>query len=250
MADTAARIRFDHVFVTVRRGDSEVSILHDVTAEVPDGAIVAVIGPSGSGKSTLLSLCNLFCTPTRGQVFVGGREVRDWVPAQLRREVGFVFQTPVVVPGTVRDNLELGPRLHGERLVDAAASLREVGLTEDLLERPADTLSGGQRQRLALARALANRPSVLLLDEVTSALDAAAAHAVEALILRLRAERGLTVLWVTHDLDQAQRISDLTWLVVDGRIVEARETEAFFANPQTDEARRFLRGDSRGEGDG
>ena len=115
-----------------------------------------------------------------------------------------------------------------------------VGLTEDLLSREAKELSGGQRQRLSLARTLVNEPAVLLLDEVTSALDPISAHEIEELILRINREQHTTILWVTHDLSQAERVSDQTWLLVDGRLVEAAPTKLFFTEPKEEQTRQFL----------
>jgi putative ABC transport system ATP-binding protein len=237
-------IRFDDAGVAVRHaeGQAERWLLRDVNGVVERGRIVALVGPSGSGKSTLLSLCNLLRTPSAGQVFIGDREVRAWRPHELRRRVALVFQQPTLLPGTVRDNVEAGPRLCGRRPPDAAALLEAVGLSPDLLDRPGDALSGGQRQRVALARALAMEPRVLLLDEVTSALDAAATAVVEAAVERWRSETGGTVLWVTHHLAQARRVSDCTWVLVEGRIVEQGPTERVFAAPRSEAAHRFLRG--------
>lgn len=115
-----------------------------------------------------------------------------------------------------------------------------VGLTEDLLSRQANDLSGGQRQRLSLARTLVNEPVVLLLDEVTSALDPLAAHEVEERIVRLNREQGTTILWVTHDLAQAERVGDQTWLIVDGKLVEAASTQHFFTEPKESQTQQFL----------
>ena len=115
-----------------------------------------------------------------------------------------------------------------------------VGLTEDLLSRQAKELSGGQRQRLSLARTLVNEPSVLLLDEVTSALDPLSAHEIEELILRINRDQDTTILWVTHDLSQAERVGDQTWLVMDGRIVEAAPTKLFFSEPKEEQTKQFL----------
>ena len=220
--------------------------LSDINGEVPEGKVLTLVGPSGSGKSTLLGLCNLFLTPDEGEVRVLGREIRDWQTPMLRKTVGLVFQTPTMFPGTVLENLSLASKIHGHPLSNARELLARVGLEPDLLNRAAQDLSGGQKQRVALARALANEPKVLLLDEITSALDPAAAKDVEELILGLRREQNTSVIWVTHHLEQARRVGDLTWLLVGGRLVESGATEAFFENPQRDETRRFLRGELSG----
>jgi putative ABC transport system ATP-binding protein len=217
-----------------------VEVLKEVSGKVEKGSIVTIIGPSGSGKSTILSLCNLLQAPDEGEVRVQGKEVREWDIQELRRRVGIAFQNAPVLTGTALDNLTLPIRLQGKTLEDPMKYMEYVGLTEDLLSRQAKELSGGQRQRLSLARTLANEPSVLLLDEVTSALDPMSAHEVEELILRINREQHTTILWVTHDLSQAERVGDQTWLVIDGRLVEAAPTKLFFAEPQEEQTKKFL----------
>ncbi|MBX5436034.1 MAG: ATP-binding cassette domain-containing protein [Alicyclobacillaceae bacterium] len=217
-------------------------LLRGVNGSVTPGRVVTLVGPSGAGKSTLLSLCNLLQTPDEGAVFVWGWEVRQWPVRELRRRVGLVMQQPVMLPGTVADNLAAAARLHAEAEPDNRGLLRLVGLPAELLARPAGALSGGEKQRIALLRTLANRPEILLLDEATSALDRESAAVVEELVLRRVRDEGLTVLWVTHDLALARRVGDETWLVVDGRVVEQRPTAAFFDDPQSEWARRLVRG--------
>ncbi|MCL6517363.1 MAG: phosphate ABC transporter ATP-binding protein [Alicyclobacillus sp.] len=225
-------------------------LLRGVGGRVQAGTAVAVIGPSGAGKSTLLSLCNLMQTPDAGEVHVFGREVRDWDVRSLRRRVGLVMQQPVMLPGTVRDNLVAAARLHGAPEPDVSAILSEVGLPPELAERPARDLSGGQKQRIALARTLVNRPDILLLDEATSALDRESAAIVEALVMRRVREQGLTAVWVTHDLEQARRIGDEIWLVAEGCVVERGPAAQVLAAPRTAWGRRFLLGTAAEEADG
>lgn len=217
-----------------------VSLLHELTGHVAAGRIVALIGPSGAGKSTLLSLCNLLRTPTTGDVYVDGKEIREWDVRKLRQYVGMVFQTPTIFPGTVADNLSYGLRLHGKELTDGRKLLGDVGLSEDFLTKTAEDLSGGQKQRVALGRTLAMEPKMLLLDEVTSALDVHAKQDVERTILALQKKIEATLLWVTHDLSQARRVADDVWFMESGRLLEMAEAEAFFACPSTPEARAFL----------
>ncbi len=145
-----------------------------------------------------------------------------------------------MLSGTALDNLTLPLQLQGVTLENPMKYMEYVGLTEDLLSREAKELSGGQRQRLSLARTLVNEPVVLLLDEVTSALDPQSARDIEELILRINREQQTTILWVTHDLSQAERVSDQTWLIVDGRVVEAAPTKQFFAEPKEEQTKQFL----------
>jgi putative ABC transport system ATP-binding protein len=243
---STSALRFEQVGLHVHMQGKTVRVLSGISGEVPRGAILTVIGPSGSGKSTLLSLCNLLKTPDEGAVFVDGKEVRQWEIPSLRRHVGMVFQTPVMLPGTVRDNLLTGARIAGETLADPETYLERVGLPKELLDRDAQDLSGGQKQRVALARTLVTRPSILLLDEATSALDPASVREVESCIDEWNRTYGTTVVWVTHQLEQARRIGHWTWVLMQGRIIEQGETSALFARPKTEETRRFLSGELAG----
>jgi len=182
-------------------------------------------------------------TPDEGRVFVFGREARTWDPPALRRTAALVFQRPPVISGSVRDNLTLGARLQGRPLAHPEDFLEMVGLPKDLLDQNAQELSGGQLQRLGLARALVLEPRILLLDEVTSALDPSAVREVETFLVDLCHSRGVTILWVTHDLDQARRVGDWTWLMAAGEIIEAKATEDFFSQPENPLTLRFLAGE-------
>ena len=236
--------------------------LFDVTVAFPDRAVTAVIGPSGSGKSTLLRGCNRLVefvegATVEGTVWLGDQDVYGpgVDPTTVRREIGIVFEKPNPFGKSVFDNVAYGPRTRGMRrdlepVVEQA--LTEAGLWDEVrddLTRPALTLSLGQQQRLCLARALAGRPSVLLLDEPCSALDPVATRLVEER-LRLLAERN-TIVLVTHDLEQAERASDFTacfsTVVTDdgqrfGVLTEIGTTEQVFADPRDPRTRDFLYG--------
>ena len=236
--------------------------LFDVTVAFPDRAVTAVIGPSGSGKSTLLRGCNRLVefvegATVEGTVWLGDQDVygAGVDPTTVRREIGIVFEKPNPFGKSVFDNVAYGPRTRGMRrdlepIVEQA--LTEAGLWDEVrddLTRPALTLSLGQQQRLCLARALAGRPSVLLLDEPCSALDPVATRIVEER-LRLLAEHH-TIVLVTHDLGQAERASDFTAcfsaVVLDdgqrfGVLTEIGTTEQVFADPRDPRTRDFLYG--------
>ena len=235
-----AEIEFRNVSKSFTNQQETVDVLKEVSGKVEKGSIVTIIGPSGSGKSTILSLCNLLQTPDEGEIYIQGKEVREWDIQELRRRVGIAFQSAPMISGTALDNLALPLQLQGVTLENPMKYMEYVGLTEDLLSREAKELSGGQRQRLSLARTLVNEPAVLLLDEVTSALDPISAREIEELILRINREQHTTILWVTHDLSQAERVSDQTWLIVDGRVVEAAPTKLFFAQPKEEQTKQFL----------
>ncbi len=233
-------VEFRNVSKSFINEQETVDVLKNVSSKVEKGSIVTLIGPSGSGKSTILSLCNLLQTPDEGEILVQGKEVREWDIQELRRKVGIAFQSAPMIAGSALENLSLPVQLQGRNLDDPMKYLDYVGLTADLLSREAKELSGGQRQRLSLARTLVNKPTVLLLDEVTSALDPISAREIEELILRINREHHTTILWVTHDLSQAERVSDQTWLIVDGRLVEESPTKLFFSEPKEEQTRQFL----------
>ncbi|WP_226002396.1 phosphate ABC transporter ATP-binding protein [Paenibacillus sp. BJ-4] len=236
-------IEFKHITKYFTGPERQRAVLNGITAKVSPGKITTLVGPSGSGKSTLLSLCNLLLSPDEGEISVFGKPVSEWEIPELRRKVALVFQDAPILQGTVLYNLQTVERLHGTMLHDPSGLLERVGLTRDLLEQKAQELSGGQRQRLALARTLANRPDILLLDEITSALDPASVKEVEELLLQMNKEEGTTMIWITHHMEQARRVGHETWLMIDGRLVEQADTETFFHAPQHSETRRFIAGE-------
>jgi putative ABC transport system ATP-binding protein len=194
------------------------TVLQDVTASLPGGAC-AVVGPSGSGKSTLLRLLNRLADPDSGAVGYRGRDVADYPVLALRREVCLVPQLPALLEGTVADNVVYGARLAGHD-TDVAAKLELVGLDGDFTGRDAAQLSVGEQQRVMLARALALEPAVLLLDEPTSALDEDARDAVEATLTHLRDVLDISLVLVTHDIGQAERLTDWSMRLDQGRVVD------------------------------
>ena len=203
----------------VNNNKVKTQILSSLDLRIQRGELVTIMGASGSGKTTLLRLINRLSETDSGTIMLNGREIRDYPPIELRRKVGMVFQLPVVFKGSVRDNLAFGMKLWGDAL-DIEALAQACGISETLLNADAEQLSVGEKQRVCIARALANQPEVLLLDEPTSSLDAASAEKVEALLLRLRMERNLTMLWVTHEREQALRIGGRRLILKDGRLEE------------------------------
>jgi putative ABC transport system ATP-binding protein len=193
------------------------AVLRDVTARLPVGAS-SLLGPSGSGKSTLLRLLNRLADPDAGRVAYEGRDVRELDPLELRREVSLVPQLPALIDGTAYDNIAYGPRLAGHSF-DTRSCLELAGLDPSFADRDASKLSVGEQQRVMLARALALEPRVLLLDEPTSALDQAAREAVEGTLKRLRARTAISLVVVTHDIDQARRLADYVIRIESGRVV-------------------------------
>ena len=194
-------------------------LVKDINLSVEAAEVLGVIGPSGAGKSSLLRLINRLDEPTGGTVLFQGEDYRMIDTARLRRSIGMVMQRPYLFPGTVAENLAFGPRQQGRALSGGEMNslLAEVGLA-GYAARDALTLSGGEAQRVAITRALANEPEVLLLDEPTSALDEASRGSVEQLLEGLIRERHLTCIWVTHSLEQARTMADRILVLEAGQV--------------------------------
>jgi phosphate transport system ATP-binding protein len=229
--------------------------LHDISIDIPKGHIVAFIGPSGCGKSTLLRCFNRMndlvdgCR-IEGSISMEGRNIYDRKvnAAQLRRRVGMVFQKPNPFPKSIYENVAYGLRLHGvnnrtqldeavERSLKGAALWDEV---KDRLDSSGLSLSGGQQQRLVIARAIALEPEVLLLDEPCSALDPIATAQIEELLNNLK--RKLTIVIVTHNMQQAARVSDFTAYMYLGKLIEYSNTNQLFTKPSRKETEDYITG--------
>ena len=195
-------------------------IVDDVSLEVRKAELLGIVGPSGSGKSSLLRLLNRLDEPTTGTVFLEGQDYRQVPPRELRQRIGMVTQRPFLFPGNIASNLSFGPSQRGESLPDSqiADLLQQVGLA-DFAGRDVANLSGGEQQRVSLARALANRPELLLLDEPTSALDEQSKLGIEQLVRSLVTEHFYTFVMVTHDREQARRICDRVVVMEAGRLL-------------------------------
>ena len=191
-------------------------MLRGLDLDVGDGA-TALLGPSGAGKSTLLRLLNRLADPDSGTVRFRGEDIRSLDPRALRRRACLVPQLPAPLPGTVADNVKFGPSLVG-RTVNPARPLELAGLSNRYADREAGRLSVGEQQRVMLARALALEPEVLLLDEPTSALDELTRAGVEATLAELGARTGVSMVIVTHDRGQANRLATRIVSLREGRI--------------------------------
>lgn len=217
-----------------------VEILKGVSAMFPEAEITAVVGPSGAGKSTLLRAINRLIEPSAGEVYLDGSPTSGMDPLVLRRSIGMVFQLPALFGATVESEVLYGPRL-AEKNADAARLLKVVGLDVSLSSRDPRTLSVGQQQRVSIARALALEPEVLLMDEPTSALDEAARSKIEDLIRELNTRLDLTIVLVSHALDQVERVANRVVLLVEGRSEGEWSKQEFFSN-EGEQARRFISG--------
>ena len=207
------------------------------------GELLALVGPNGAGKSTLLRLLNLLEPASRGEIRWKGTPVPWPAPLELRRKITTVFQDPVLLHASVRENVGYGLRLRGvldPHRIDEV--LARFDLT-DLARSAARDLSGGEAQRVALARALILEPELLLLDEPTANLDPYAASRLEAIIRSVCAERSTTLVLVSHDLFQARRLADRVGLLLAGRVVEIAERDAFFSRPADPRTAAFLQGE-------
>jgi osmoprotectant transport system ATP-binding protein len=218
----------------------------DVNLELPTGKLTVFVGPSGCGKTTCLRMINRMVEPTTGSVLIDGTDVRDVDAAQLRRGIGYVIQNVGLFPHrTVLDNIATVPVLQGagrrRARADALALLDRVGLDPGVARRYPAQLSGGQQQRVGVARALAADPPVLLMDEPFSAVDPVVRAQLQDEMLRLQAELGKTVVFVTHDFDEALRLGDLIVVFAPGgRVAQAAEPATLLASPADDFVADFI----------
>jgi ABC-type methionine transport system ATPase subunit len=217
-----------------------VEILKGVDAGMPDSEITAVVGPSGAGKSTLLRAINRLIEPSSGEVYLDGEPTNALDPSELRRRIGMVFQVPALFGDSVEEAVLYGARLSGKD-ADPRRLLGMVGLDASLAGRDPQSLSVGQQQRVTMARALALEPEALLLDEPTSALDEAARSRIEDLVRDLNARLGLTMVFVSHDLAQVERVADRVVVLADGRSVGVWDKGDFFSGAG-ERARQFIAG--------
>ena len=226
-----------------------------VSAAIEKNSITAIMGPSGCGKSTLLRAVNLMHNLypnilVDGEILLNGENILSMEPIEVRRRVGMVFQRPTPFPTmSIYDNVLAGFDLNGVKLAKSdrdetvEGCLRNVSLwdeVKDVLTKKGTFLSGGQQQRLCIARALAMKPDVLLMDEPTSALDPIATKHIEELLVELKKE--VTILIVTHNMGQAQRISERSMFMYLGELVEYGDTSDMFSNPKDERTKAYLTG--------
>ena len=232
-----------------------VQALYDITMDIPPRQVTALIGPSGCGKSTFLRTLNrmndiIDGARTEGKIWIDELDIYDYATdiVALRKKVGMVFQKSNPFPKSIFDNVAYGPRIHGtknrkelagivEKSLVRAALLDEV---KDRLDKNAIDLSGGQQQRLCIARALAVEPEILLMDEPASALDPQSTAKIEDLIDELR--RDYTIVIVTHNMQQAARVSDLTAFLYEGYLIETGPTKQIFTKPRKKKTEDYITG--------
>jgi phosphate transport system ATP-binding protein len=230
-------------------------VLHGISMAIPENRITAIIGPSGCGKSTLLRLFNRMNdfipgTDLRGDVHYRGVDVYggEVDPVEVRRRIGMVFQKPNPFPKSIAENVAWGPKING---LDRGASLDErvrrsleqASLLEEVIDRldaPGTALSGGQQQRLCIARAIAMEPEIILMDEPCSALDPVSTMRIEDLLFELKQQ--YTIVIVTHNMQQAARVSDYAAFLESGHLIEYGETDQVFTNPRQPRTEEYVTG--------
>jgi osmoprotectant transport system ATP-binding protein len=230
-------------FRGIERHFGDVIAVDGVELAIAAGSFVALVGASGSGKSTLLKMVNALTEPSAGKVELQGEDVSTLDPPSLRRRIGYVFQGIGLFPHmSVGENIAIGPRLSGEQLSDAriAELLQLVELEVEMASRMPDELSGGQRQRVGVARALANDPQVLLMDEPFGALDPITRDALGERVRRLHEQLGLTTIMVTHDMAEALLLADRVLVMDAGSIVADEVPQALIRGAGGDVAQGLV----------
>jgi len=225
----------------------ERTALRDVTFEVEEGEVLAVIGPSGSGKTTLLRIIDLLDRPSRGTILFAGEEPDDENERRrIRRMMGMVFQQPVLFDTTVYENIACSLEWRDHRREEVRKRVSEVLSLVRLTgmeRRPARSLSGGEKQRVVIASAIAAGPRLLLMDEATANLDPANASIIEDAVRKINSSEGVTVILATHNLFQARRLADRVVFLLDGQVLEMGDREELFEKPRDARTRSFLRGE-------
>lgn len=211
-------------------------LFEHITTTITTPQRVVLLGKSGQGKSTLLRTIGLMEEFDHGEIKYKGISSRAADAREWRKQIAYVAQHPVMLPGTIRDNLKTVSRLHDSLFEEKyAKSLMEImGLQQISWDKKAKDLSGGEKQRVALIRSLMLRPSILLLDEVTASLDQQSKERVEQLLIKLHEEEGISYILVTHDTKQAKSVSQRVWLMENGKLSIDTDTCSFFENPMNE----------------
>lgn len=223
-------------FINVSKAYKEHNVIENINLEINKGELVVLIGPSGCGKTTILKMINRLIEPSDGQIKINGTDIEAQDPIELRRNIGYVIQqTGLFIHMTVRENIEIIPRLAKmpvSEIVDRTVKLMEtVGLPEEFLDRYPNHLSGGQQQRVGVARAFAMNPDIILMDEPFSALDPLTRSQLQDELVSLQSKLHKTIVFVTHDMDEAVKIADRICILQGGRILQYDTPENILKNP-------------------
>ncbi|MCC0633938.1 MULTISPECIES: ABC transporter ATP-binding protein [unclassified Clostridioides] len=231
--------------VTKKMGNNVV--LDDISLAVETGTLVVLIGSSGCGKTTTLKLINKLIKPTSGEIYINGKPISQENEIELRRKIGYVIQNTGLFPHlTIKENIELIPRLKKEKSVEEIEArtlqlLEMVGLdSDDFLNKYPSELSGGQQQRIGVARAIATDAEIILMDEPFSALDPITRTSLQEQLFSLQDELKKTIIFVTHDMDEALKIADKICIMKDGRIAQYDTPENILRNPANDFVKDFI----------
>jgi len=233
-------------FKGVRKSYGSGDVLKDFSLSIPQGKIITIIGPSGCGKTTLLKMINRLIEPDEGRVIIEGREIDGMDPVHLRRNIGYVIQQIGLFPHmTIEENISIVSRLKGEPIKKLKNRtdelLKLIGLNPDQYrKRYPHELSGGQQQRVGVARALASDPSIILMDEPFSALDPISRVQLQKELIKLNQQLKKTIIFITHDIDEALKIADQIILLNEGKIVQKASPKELLKYPENEFVRTFV----------
>lgn len=235
------------IFKDISKTYGNKEILKNINLKIEEGEFIAILGPSGCGKTTLLKLINRLLTFDKGSILIDGKDILESNPVDLRRNIGYAIQGSILFPHmTIEQNISYVPSLlngNDKKRTKMAVYkwLKIVGLDESLLERYPDELSGGQQQRVGIARALAASPDILLMDEPFSAVDEITRKNLQDEIIRIQKETGITILFVTHDVEEAMRLGTKILILNNGSIEQFDVPENILSNPASDFIKELIK---------
>lgn len=235
------------IFENISKGYEERKVLKNINLKIEGGEFVTILGPSGCGKTTLLKMVNLLICPDEGKIFIDGKDTSKDSPVDLRRNIGYAIQGSILFPHmTVEKNISYVPSLLNKKDRERTKRAVEkwmgiVGLNRELLNRYPDELSGGQQQRVGIARALAASPEILLMDEPFSAVDEITRKNLQDEIIRIQSETGITVLFVTHDVEEALKLGTRILILNNGSIEQYDTPEKVLKNPASEFVKKLIK---------
>lgn len=232
-------------FQNVYKSYKEKKILENINLVIEDNSIVVLIGESGCGKTTTLKMINRLIEPTKGKIMINGKNIKKTNPIKLRRSIGYVIQQTGLFPHlTIRQNIELISRLEKKekKMIQEKTMelMKMVGLSEELLDSYPSELSGGQQQRVGIARAFATDPDIILMDEPFSALDPITRSSLQDEVIRLQDKLKKTIIFVTHDMDEAIKLADKIAIMEQGKVVQYDRPEKILKQPANEFVRNFV----------
>lgn len=232
-------------FQNIYKSYKDKKILENINLVIEDNSIVVLIGESGCGKTTTLKMINRLIEPTKGKIMINGKNIKKTNPIKLRRSIGYVIQQTGLFPHlTIRQNIELISKLEKkekkmiqEKTIEL---MKMVGLSEELLDSYPSELSGGQQQRVGIARAFATDPDIILMDEPFSALDPITRSSLQDEVIRLQDKLKKTIIFVTHDMDEAIKLADKIAIMEQGKVVQYDQPEKILKQPVNEFVRNFV----------